>query len=177
MRWRFVVKEKLRVSAETGEYVPALTEDGRELPDPTPMAPPVGFKRSPPLHERIRALVQHEFEKKSAEEGYESPEEADDFEFAEDDAREGRFALAPGHEHEWEENYEPPKDFKDMKQRLIDAGWTPPAKGQEKSAVKPATSEKSAISLDAATAADNTKEPPRGSDSKASSSKRSPVGS
>lgn len=128
--------EKLRMT-EDGELVPVLNDRGQELPDPTPMAPPVGFIKQRPLHERIRAMVQHEFLRRKQEEDVESPEEADDFVIDdEDDARHGeRFAMLPGHEHDWEENYEPPKDFKDMKERLVAAGWTPPQSDVEGKAV------------------------------------------
>lgn len=141
-------KEKLRLDRKTGEFVQVLTEKGQEIPDPTPMAPPVGYKRHVPLHERIRAMVQHEYLRARQHDEYETPEEADDFLVGdEDDPREGRFAMMPGHEHDWEENYEPPKDFKDMRQRLVDAGWTPPAAKDEAKPARapsggaPATSE------------------------------------
>lgn len=120
-------KEKVRVDPETGAVLNLLTEDGAEIPDPVPMAPPVGFKRQQPLHERIRAMVQHEYLRARESGEYESPEEADDFIIpGEDnmDPREERFALMPG--HEYEENYEPPATFKEMKDRLVAAGWTPP---------------------------------------------------
>lgn len=122
------MKEKLRLDPKTGEFVQVYNADGQELPDPIPMAPPVGFVRQVPLHERIRAMVQHEFMRAKGSGEYESPEEADDFLIQdEDDARYGeKFAVLPGHEHDWEENYDPPKDFKDMKDRLVAAGWAPP---------------------------------------------------
>lgn len=148
-------KEKFRLDPKTGEFVQVLNGEGQEIPDPTPMAPPVGFVRQVPLHERIRAMVQHEFERAKQSAEVESPEEADDFVLPdEEDARYGeRFAMMPGHEHDWEQNYEPPKDFKDMKKRLVDAGWTPPPeKGQEASAEKPAKSDVSEKPLDASQA-------------------------
>lgn len=123
-----MAKEKLRVTRD-GEVVPLLDEYGREIPDPTPMAPPVGFVRRPPLHERIRAMVQDEFARLRSAEEVESFEEADDFVIPGedgDDPREGRFALQPG--FEWEENYEPPRDFREMRERLVAAGWTPPSR-------------------------------------------------
>lgn len=123
-----MAKERLRLDPKTGEFISVMTDTGQEIPDPIPMAPPVGFKRQVPLHERIRAMVQHEFLVAKGKGEYETPEEADDFVIQdEDDARYGeRFAMLPGHEHEWEENYDPPKDFVDMKDRLVKAGWTPP---------------------------------------------------
>lgn len=120
-----------RVSKD-GEFVPRLNEAGQEVPDPTPLAPPIGFKREPPLHERIRAMVQHEFVQAGLASTHETLEEAEDFWIPnedENDPREGRFAVMPG--YEWEENYEPPKSFDDMRRRLIDAGWTPPEKSYE----------------------------------------------
>lgn len=131
-------KEKVRVTVD-GEVLNVLTEDGREIPDARPMAPPVGFVRREPLHERIRAMVQHEFNRARAASEVESPEEADDFVIPGDndeDPREARFAVLPG--YEWEDNYEPPETFKEMRERLIAAGWSPPvAKGQETSSVQP----------------------------------------
>lgn len=163
------MREKFRVD-EDGVLRPVLDDQGREIPDSTPMAPPVGYRRHVPLHERIRAMVQHEYMKARELEEVETPEEADDFLVGDDvDPREARFALQPGHEHDWEENYEPPKDFKDMRQRLVDAGWTPPEKdveGQEKSAVKQSKSEEKSISLDRDVKNQNRKDPRSGSGSK-----------
>lgn len=121
--------EKFRVDPQTGEMIPVLNSQGQEIPDPVPLAPPIGFIKHIPLHERIRAMVQHEHQRVLAEGGDpESPDEADDFVLPdEEDPRYGeKFAMMPGHEHEWEENYLPPKDFKDMHDRLVKAGWSPP---------------------------------------------------
>lgn len=121
------MKEKVRVD-DVGHVLNVQTEDGAEIPDSRPMAPPVNFKRQPPLHERIRAMVRDEYARAAAERDVETMEEADDFIIPgedDDDPREARFALMPG--HEWEESYEPPADFAEMRQRLVDAGWTPPA--------------------------------------------------
>lgn len=143
------MKEKLRLDPKTGEFIPVLNEQGQEIPDPVPMAPPVGFKRRQPLHERIRAMVQHEYMRARQYEEVETPEEADDFLLPdEEDPRYGeKFAMMPGHEHDWEENYQPPKDFRDMHERLVKAGWKPP-ESQEKPATDVNKSEKPAVSLD-----------------------------
>lgn len=62
-----------------------LDEHGRELPDPTPIAPPVGFRRQPSLAEQIRAMVRSERLRQEAEaQGFETFEEADDFEVGDD---------------------------------------------------------------------------------------------
>lgn len=123
------MKIKERVT-DDGEVVPAMNEAGQELPDPVPVAPPVGFVESEPLHLRIRRMVQLEHARMSEASEYETEEEADDFIIPGDEAdpREDRFALLPG--HEWEENYEPPSSFAEMHKRLVEAGWTPPAKAK-----------------------------------------------
>lgn len=112
------MKEKLRVDPRTGEMVPVLSAEGAELPDPTPMAPPVGFRPSPPLHERIRAMVQDFYMQQQQRDQVESPEEADDFDVDEE--------MDPSAPYEY--NFEPPKDENEVHRRLVEAGWTPPAK-------------------------------------------------
>lgn len=59
--------------------------DGREYPDPTPVAPPIGFVRQPTLAETMRQMVRSEALKRAAREsGMETFEEADDFEIGDD---------------------------------------------------------------------------------------------
>lgn len=62
-----------------------LDEDGKELLDGTPMAPPIGYRKQPSLSDQIRAMVRSEklrLEVESA--GAESFEEADDFDVGDD---------------------------------------------------------------------------------------------
>lgn len=61
-----------------------LTEDGREKPDPTPIAPPVGYIRQPTMVDRMRELVRRELSSQAADQGFETFEEADDFEIGDD---------------------------------------------------------------------------------------------
>lgn len=62
-----------------------LDEHGREMPDPTPIAPPVGYNRQPSLAEQIRAMVRSERLRQEAEaQGFETFEEADDFDVGDD---------------------------------------------------------------------------------------------
>lgn len=62
-----------------------LTPNGREIPDPTPMEPPLGYKRSPSLAEQIRTMVRSEQLALAAEAaGAETFEEADDFNIGDD---------------------------------------------------------------------------------------------
>lgn len=54
-------------------------EGGREILDPTPMSPPVGYKRQPTLSEQVRQMVVLE-RIRALQEMEETEEEADDFE-------------------------------------------------------------------------------------------------
>lgn len=70
--------------AETGEVhelrTPFLDDQGREVLDPRPMAPPIGYVKQPSLWEQMRAMIRDEISRSAQEEGFESFEEADDFE-------------------------------------------------------------------------------------------------
>lgn len=58
---------------------------GRERPDPRPMEPPLGYRRSPTLAEQIAAAVRSEALARAAEaEGMETFDEADDFDVGDD---------------------------------------------------------------------------------------------
>jgi len=61
-----------------------LTEDGREKPDPTPLAPPIGYVKQPHLWEQMREMVRHQLSEAAVDSGRESFEEADDFDVGDD---------------------------------------------------------------------------------------------
>lgn len=62
-----------------------LDTAGREIPDPTPMAPPVGYKKQPSMVDHIRSMVRSELLRQSvAAEGLETFEEAEDFDVGDD---------------------------------------------------------------------------------------------
>lgn len=87
------MKEKIRKLKER------LTENGQEKLDPTPMEPPIGFRRQPTIAEQIREMVRSE--RLAADlraKGVETFEEADDFEIADDE---------PDPQSRWENEYEP----------------------------------------------------------------------
>lgn len=82
---------------ETGELVdqapylrslglrPVLLDDyGRETLDPTPIAPPIGYKKEPSMVEIVRQQIRTEMSRQAVEEGKESFEEADDFDVDDD---------------------------------------------------------------------------------------------
>lgn len=59
---------------------------GHELVSPLPMAPPVGYKKTPSLSDQIREMVRSErLAQAAAEQGFETFEEADDFEIGDFD--------------------------------------------------------------------------------------------
>lgn len=76
-------------------------ELGREVLDPTPVAPPVGYKKQPSMVEVVRDMVRSERLKLEAEAaGYESFEEADDFDVADAEGE-----MPPS---KWENEGDPP---------------------------------------------------------------------
>lgn len=101
-----VPKERPRMSQED-YYVKmeerGLTPEGNALqPDPTPMQPPLGYKRQPSMVEHIRNMVRSEHLRLAAEQsGAETFEEADDFDIDDD-------LPEPSSAYEFEENFEPP---------------------------------------------------------------------
>lgn len=63
----------------------ALSPNGREALDPTPVAIPVGFKRPPSLEEQIKRLVaDRDIQRSLSEAGIETFEEANDFDIPDD---------------------------------------------------------------------------------------------
>ena len=61
------------------------SEDGSEIPDSTPMEPPLGFVETVPLSQQIRDMVRSERLAQEAEAaGFETFEEADDFDVGDD---------------------------------------------------------------------------------------------
>lgn len=90
------------VDPETGEILDhkgrRLTAAGSEIPDPTPIAPPVGYKKQPSMVEIVRDMVRSERLRQEAEAGgFGSFEEEDDFDVGDD--------LDP--HSQWENEFEP----------------------------------------------------------------------
>lgn len=63
---------------------PKLDEFGHEVPDPSPVVLPSGFKRPETLAEQVQRLVRTHISREAAEAGYETFEEAEDFEIPDD---------------------------------------------------------------------------------------------
>lgn len=77
-----------------------LGPDGRQVPDPTPLAPPIGYKKQPSMVEIVREMVRSERLKQEAEaSGHESFEDSEDFDVGDD----------PDLLHSpWENDFDPP---------------------------------------------------------------------
>lgn len=67
-----------------GVQVNAELRDGKEYGDPVPMAPPVGMSRPLTLAEQIRSMVRRELSDAAHSQGFETFEEADDFDIDDD---------------------------------------------------------------------------------------------
>lgn len=77
----------------------SLLDYAYEVPDPTPVAPPVGYKKQPSMVEYIRDMVRSEKLRQEAEAaGYETFEESEDFDVGDDND-----PTSP-----WENEYDPP---------------------------------------------------------------------
>lgn len=76
--------EKLRKIVSAHPKGKALDKDGRFYPDPTPVAPPVGFTDDIDMFERVRQMVRREMSVAAQGEGFETFEEADDFDVGDD---------------------------------------------------------------------------------------------
>lgn len=102
----------MNVDHETGEV--RLDEEGREIPDPTPIELPLGMKRPETLAEQVQRLVRNQVSQYAAIHGHETFEEAEDFDIEDD--------LDPSTPYELE--FDPvlgkeltPADFKDPEKR------------------------------------------------------------
>lgn len=62
-----------------------LDESGKEIPDPTPVEWPLGLSRPLSLQDEIKRFVRSELSRAAAADGFESFEEANDFEVDDDE--------------------------------------------------------------------------------------------
>lgn len=72
---------------ETGELVQVHDREGREMPDPVPMAPPLGFTAPLSMFDQMRAQIRAEhyrLRQLELENLSETPDQANDFEIDED---------------------------------------------------------------------------------------------
>lgn len=73
-----------------------LTDDGCEILDDTPVALPVRFKRPESLVAQVQRLVAGEMSRLAEQAGYESFDEADDFDVGDEDDLRSQYELDDG---------------------------------------------------------------------------------
>jgi len=61
-----------------------LDDNGHEIPDPTPLSLPLGFKKPEILAETVARLVRSEISRQAQLQGFETFEEAEDFDVGDD---------------------------------------------------------------------------------------------
>lgn len=76
-----------------------LNEAGQEIPDPRPLAPPVGYIRQPSMFELVRDQVSRQLALNAGDREFESFEDNEDFDIPDDPAD----PTSP-----WENDFDPP---------------------------------------------------------------------
>lgn len=71
--------EKLKAICSKHPKGRPYDDKGQFYPDPTPVAPPIGYTPEQSMFDRMRELVRREISQGAAQEGFETMEEADDF--------------------------------------------------------------------------------------------------
>lgn len=88
------IEQWLRERDEAHDEAIRMIEEGRPLPfvhrgrtyvDSTPMEPPVGYDPKPSLLQTVREMVKRDLSERAEAEGYESFDDADNFDTGEDD--------------------------------------------------------------------------------------------
>jgi len=82
-------------SKESIYIQPGYDSQGREIPDDTPVAMPLGFDRPEDISETIRRLVQNELSAQADERGDETFLEANDFDVEDEDVWVSPYELQP----------------------------------------------------------------------------------
>lgn len=101
-----------------------LNERGHEVPDQTPVAVPLGWKRPETLQETVRRLIRGAMSDQASAVGQESFEEADDFEVGDDYDPRSPFEID-----------EQAGGVPDWELQARHAGWKPKARGWQEEAL------------------------------------------
>lgn len=78
MREKIIITEELFRQLEENQAA-LLSDDGREILDPRPMTVPTGLGRPETLKDQIRRVLRQELSDQASRQGFESEEEANDF--------------------------------------------------------------------------------------------------
>lgn len=119
---------------EDGEIVSSgQDEHGRELPDGTPMALPVGMSHHATLADMIRRMIHHQkLAEAAAAEGFDTPEEADDFDVEDD---------VPDPETPYERHFMPPPRTEVLDPNVKPDKTSPPSNDFEEEEVQDGNAE------------------------------------
>lgn len=104
----------MNLNHNTGEV--RLTDDGREIPDPTPVELPVGFKKQETVAQMVARLVRRDMSEYAARNDMETFAEADDFELEDED-----FDPSTPYEVQFDQTLQreiTPADFTDPEKRM-----------------------------------------------------------
>lgn len=72
------------VDVDGVQVLAILDENGHEVGDPIPVAPPVGLTRRPTMAEQIQTMIRREMSNRAQAEGFETFDEAEDFDIDDD---------------------------------------------------------------------------------------------
>lgn len=145
LRETFRPRQRLTVEQYAAKLLAkGLHPDGSQILDPVPMAPPIGYKKTPSMVEIVRDMVRSEKLAQAAREsGHETFEESEDFDIGD----EPELMRSP-----WENQFDPPieellkagreamaakeaqKEAQAAKKKAGGAGGRPPAKGAPEAA-------------------------------------------
>jgi hypothetical protein len=74
-------------------WQPKTVKDRYETPDPTPVAAPISMRKSPSIFDHVRDMIRREMSEAAEAAGYESFEDADDFDVDDDPFPHSRHTL------------------------------------------------------------------------------------
>lgn len=82
------------ITSKVKEVVKRLSSRGHEIPDPTPVVLPVGFKHPPTIQQMVQAAIRTQFDTYAREKGEETWEQANDFDTGEDEDMRSPYELS-----------------------------------------------------------------------------------
>lgn len=110
------ILRRVKMSVEDYLKLPKMAardaQTGKELPDPVPIAPPIGWYKQPSMFDQVRNMVRSEHLRMYAEaQGEETFEEASDFDVEDD--------IFPASQYEDQADFEPLQDLQARRQKAF----------------------------------------------------------
>lgn len=114
------VVKRVRIALEDYLRLPKMRkrdpETGREILDPVPIAPPIGWYKQPSMFDQVRDMVRSEHMRMyAAAQGHETFEEASDFNVEDD--------MFPSSQYEDENDFEPVENLQARRQAEYRRNW------------------------------------------------------